>query len=124
MSKKSKTIIFTGEPQSTQHAYASSCRGGFPSVYMRPVAKNLKTAYEWEAKMQWRDGKLAVPFAVTLRFYHKTNRKQDIDNFNKLVLDACTGIIWLDDSLIEEMHIFKAVDKEYPRVEMVVHIPS
>jgi Holliday junction resolvase RusA-like endonuclease len=122
--KKSKTIILTGEPKSTQHVYASSCRGGFPSVYMKPTAKSIREAYMWEAKMQWRDGMLDVPFAVTLRFYHKTHRKQDIDNFNKLVLDACTGIIWRDDSLISEMHLYKYVDSESPRVELVVHIPG
>lgn len=119
-----KKIILTGKPQSTQHIYGHTCRGSFPTTYLKPAAKNLRTAYSWEAAQQWREAALTVPFGVTLHFYHQTNRTQDIDNFNKLVLDALTGIVWKDDSLINEMHLFKYVDKEYPRIELTVHMPT
>lgn len=91
---------------------------------MKPEGKNLKEAYSWEAAKQWRDVPLDEAFAVTMHFYHRTHRKQDIDNFNKLVLDALTGIVWKDDSLIDEMHLFKHVDKEYPRIELTIHMPN
>jgi Holliday junction resolvase RusA-like endonuclease len=89
---------------------------------MTQAAKNLKEAYMWEAKMQWKDSPWKGELGVTLKFFHKTNRRQDIDNFNKLVLDACSGVVWHDDSQITEMHLKKAVDKEFPRVEMTVWI--
>lgn len=114
-------MILTGEPKSTQHAYGVTCSGGFARMYMKDISKNIKQAYAWEAAMQWRDAPLAVPFSLTLCAFHKTKRKQDVDNFNKLVLDALTGIVWKDDDLIHAMHLFKYVDAAYPRIELTIH---
>ena len=46
--------------------------------------------------------------------------KEDIDNFNKLAFDACTGMVWEGDSQIVELHITKAYDKANPRIELIV----
>jgi crossover junction endodeoxyribonuclease RusA len=91
---------------------------------MTTVAKNIKEAYTWEAKNQWKAAPLKDDLGVSIKFFHKTHRKQDIDNFNKLVLDALTGVVWVDDSQIQEMHIKKAVDSKYPRTELTVWIAS
>jgi Holliday junction resolvase RusA-like endonuclease len=42
-----------------------------------------------------------------------------IDNI-KVLLDACTGILWADDGQIIELHLRKAYDRSTPRVELVV----
>jgi Holliday junction resolvase RusA-like endonuclease len=37
------------------------------------------------------------------------------------VLDALTGVVYLDDSQIRALHIFFAVDAERPRVEITIN---
>jgi Holliday junction resolvase RusA-like endonuclease len=95
------TFTLTGEPRSTNNLYRASCRGGFPSTYMTPAGKTLKQAYQWEAKAQAnREGyePLKGDLDVTIRFHFCTHRKRDLDNMNKIVLDALSGIAWKDDS--------------------------
>lgn len=36
----------------------------------------------------------------------------------KALLDAMTGIVYKDDSQINELHVFKEIDKENPRTEV------
>jgi len=47
--------------------------------------------------------------------------KIDIDNFSKIVLDSCTGIVWNDDSQIQSLLIIKNYDKKNPRIELDVN---
>jgi crossover junction endodeoxyribonuclease RusA len=42
---------------------------------------------------------------VSVRFYFKTKRKRDLDNQNKLILDAFTGIAYEDDNQISALHL-------------------
>lgn len=39
-------------------------------------------------------------FGVWLGFW-TTNGHSDVDNLSKLILDACNGLIWLDDSQVD-----------------------
>ena len=112
-------MVLLGEPKSTQHIYKITCRP-YPSIYMSPEGKAIKEAYAWQAKSQWKLPVLDKPFGITVRFFHKTKRKQDIDNFNKLFFDACTRVIWEDDNLIQEMHSFKLHDPLSPRIELEI----
>lgn len=58
---------------------------------------------------------------LTLHFYFKTKRTQDLDNYNKLVLDALTGIIYVDDGQISALHLYRCYDKDRPRIEVTVY---
>ena len=40
------------------------------------------------------------------------------DNFNKLSLDALTGIVWEDDSQIAELCLRRCYDSKRPRIEL------
>lgn len=114
-------IILSGEPKSTQHIYRSTCRGGFSNTYMTAEGKAIKTAYQWEAKAQWRQALLKDELALTVRFFFGTKRKADLDNFNKLWQDALSGIVYEDDSQIGELHLYRDYDKTRPRIEITVH---
>lgn len=44
---------------------------------------------------------------VEMHFYRSTNRRVDIDNLCKLVMDAGTGVLWVDDEQIVSLHARK-----------------
>lgn len=98
-------IILSGEPKSTQHIYGLACRGRFPQRYMTPAGKTLKEQYQWEAKAQWKRKPLEGDIEVSITLYFGTKRKADLDNFNKLSLDALTDIAYEDDSQIAALHL-------------------
>jgi crossover junction endodeoxyribonuclease RusA len=51
---------------------------------------------------------LCQPLAVTLRVHAPDRRARDLDNLPKALLDALTHAgLWEDDSLIDELHIFR-----------------
>jgi crossover junction endodeoxyribonuclease RusA len=87
---------------------------------MTAEGKAIKEAYQWEAKSQWRGAPIADDLDVSIRFYFKTKRRRDLDNQNKLVLDALTGIAYEDDSQISALHLFRDLDPTSPRIEIAV----
>jgi Holliday junction resolvase RusA-like endonuclease len=110
-------ILLHGEPKSTQHIYGLACRGRFPQRYMTPAGKALKEQYQWEARAQWKGKPLVGDVEVSITLYFGTKRKADLDNFNKISLDALTGIVWEDDSQIAKLTIERGYDKGKPRLE-------
>lgn len=89
-------------------------------VYMTAEGKALKEDYGWQAKNQYKEKPLDYPLFVFINLYFDSKRKHDIDNYNKLILDSLTGIVWLDDGQIESACINKYYDKENPRIEIKV----
>ncbi|HET7679075.1 MAG TPA: RusA family crossover junction endodeoxyribonuclease [Xanthobacteraceae bacterium] len=87
---------------------------------MTPKGKKIKQDYRYEVLSQWRGTILKEDLTPTLRFYFKTKRKQDLDNYNKLVLDALSGIVYLDDSQVAGLHLYRCYDKDRPRIEVDV----
>jgi crossover junction endodeoxyribonuclease RusA len=52
--------------------------------------------------------RLQQPLAVTLRVHAPDRRARDLDNLPKALLDAITHAgLWEDDSLIDELHIYR-----------------
>lgn len=63
---------------------------------------------------------LLGPVVLVARFYRKTRRRGDCDNYSKLLLDAGTKAgLWGDDSQIVAHATLMAFDKEDPRTELV-----
>ena len=81
--------------------------------------RDTKEAMEWEIKSAIK-GKKPYTECVSLliHFYYGDNRKRDIDAYLKILLDAMSEIVYEDDVQIKEMHVFKLVDKEDPRIEI------
>ena len=78
----------------------------------------LKEQYRWEAKSQWKGKPLEGNIELSVTLYFGTKRRPDLDNFNKLSLDALTGIAYLDHSQIAKLTIEGAYDKARPRIEV------
>lgn len=113
-------ITLLGEPRSTQHCYKYRRIGNFISGYMVTTCKTLKSDYQKQIMAQYSSLPLKTPLEVKMSVWHGTKRKSDIDNFNKLVFDALSKLVYEDDSQIQELSIIKGYDKENPRVELLI----
>lgn len=113
-------LTLTGEPRSTSHIYKMTCRGKFASMYMSKDGKDIKSHYQKEARSQFNFEPMSENLKVMYTLYFGTKRKSDVDNFNKLIGDALTGIVWVDDNQIQELTIRKNYDKTNPRVELSI----
>jgi len=74
---------------------------------------------DWEivvglmAKTQYKDKPLECELEVWCWFVFKDNRRRDVGNYQKSILDALKGICYGDDSQITILHLCKIVsDKE------------
>jgi len=113
-------ITFVGDPKSTQHIYRSACRGRFPSTYMTAEGKGIKTTYQWEAKAQWKGKPIQGDVQLAIDFYFGSKRRRDLDNQNKLILDALSGIVYEDDSQIAVLTLRRNYDAKNPRIEITI----
>ena len=69
---------------------------------------------------RWKGKPLKGDVELSITLYFGTKRRADIDNFNKLSLDALTSIVYEDDSQIAELTLRRAYDKARPRIEISV----
>jgi len=113
---KLQKIILLGNPLSTNHIYKR--HGNF--IYLSKEGKNLKESYMWQIKSQYRGEPLIGSVKLTVELYFGDKRIRDIDNYNKLLLDACSGLLFIDDKQITELTIKKFYDKENPRIEILL----
>lgn len=115
-----RIIVLKGEPKSTQHIYKIARFGSRSGIIMTTEGKTLKEDYGWQAKAQWRGEPLPNRIALDIRIFFKTRGKRDLDNFQKLSLDSLTGIVFNDDSQIDDLRIRRAHDPKNPRIEITV----
>lgn|SRR3990167_4487096 len=111
-------FTLTGNPKSTQNIYRHTCRGKFASVYITKEGKALKEDYQWQIKSQYKGKPLKGDIDLRIELFFGDNRKRDIDNFNKILIDAFTGILWEDDSQVQSLLIIKNKDLKRPRIEI------
>ena len=114
-------ISLKGNPKSTQHVYKITSRGKFATMYMSAEGKALKEDYQWQAKSQWKSKLITGDIDLRVELFFGDKRVRDIDNYNKLILDALTGIVWEDDSQIQSLLIVKNYDKKNPRIVLQVN---
>jgi len=114
-----KPLILSGDPVSTNSIYKTATRP-FPRTYMTHEGKALKESYQWEAKSQWKEPILDCPVEIEVRLYFATKRLHDVDNYNKLLYDALTGIVWVDDNQIQKVTTEKFYDKGNARIEISI----
>ena len=79
-------------------------------------------AYKQEAAILSReiiDEPLTGRLSVTIRLYRPAARG-DIDNYLKALLDALNGVLWCDDNQIDELHVYKLLDRKRPHVELEI----
>lgn len=112
----SGTVTIVGNPVSVNAAY----RGGRGSFYMADEASAWKEAVWYAAKSDWRRPHIAGRVSVTLDLFFTKRNRRDIDNVAKLILDGLAGVCYVDDSQVDELHIFRRHDPKRPRVVATV----
>lgn len=111
-----RLITLEGAPKSTNHLYKPTHRG----IYLTQEGKALKEDYGWQAKSQWKTVPLKGSLEVSIKLFFPDQRRRDWDNWHKLSMDALTGIAYEDDSQIEIAHVEKFIDRETPRIEIII----
>lgn len=112
-------IVLKPAPLSTNNIYKIATKP-FPRNYMTAAGKALKASYQEQVRHQWKNTAHEGTVALYIKVYYGDKRKHDIDNGNKILFDSLTGIVFKDDSQIEQLGITKYYDKEDPRVEIEV----
>ena len=99
-------------PPSVNRYWRSAVVNGHAQVFLSDEAR----AYKREVALLTR---LIVPFTrnVVLNFtVFRPRRKGDLDNYEKALLDALKGAVYLDDDQVVEIHAYRDDDRLNPRV--------
>jgi len=108
-------IEFSTMPLGTNNLYAHRGRHRF----LTSKAKDNKHALAMEARSQYRGAPMEGPLSVKIDLWWPTRANHDVDNI-KVLLDALTGILWLDDGQIVELGTRKGYEKGKARVILTV----
>jgi Holliday junction resolvase RusA-like endonuclease len=82
--------------------------------------RDTKEAIAWEMKAGWPHEPRSEELCLNMVIYLGSRHKTDIDAYLKIILDAGEGVLWENDNLITELHVFKETDLKNPRVELSV----
>ena len=79
----------------------------------------------WEAAVQaeamrYVQQRISGHVYVKMNFYMPNNRRSDLDNLSKAVLDSAKNICFEDDSEVTRLSICKSINKETPGVMVVI----
>ena len=108
--------------QSIVLPYPPSANRYWRNVNGRIVVSADAKAYKagvWMQAQQARLQPFSGPVAVYVHAY-RPRKTGDLDNANKVLLDALCGIAYQDDAQIVELHSWRHDDAQNPRVEVEV----
>lgn len=110
-------ITIPGDPQSKARARVTQSGSYTPestSAAQQTLAWNVRFAAKGSPDC-------TSVFGVAVGFYAKNWQQRDVDNLAKLVMDACTGIIWLDDAQVVELVAQLYRQDPSPRTELLIY---
>lgn len=102
--------------------YPPSLNRLYRTVRGRPILSKEARQYRAAVQRQLTGmGLKASSSPVALHAWlYRPRRAGDADNALKALLDALNGLLWVDDSQIVEIHLWRRDDKARPRVELLV----
>lgn len=83
--------------------------------FMTKKGKDNKEALAWEARTQYKGKPVEGSVSLKVDLCWGDRRNHDIDNI-KVLLDSMTGILWLDDGQITDLHITKRFERNNQNV--------
>lgn len=104
-------------PPALNHLYVNIPRKGRVLSYK---GSDWKKGAGWEARQHWKGEPSKAPFTVSIELHVKHVR--DIDSSSKLLLDAMQGIVYENDTQVDELNIrrYKAAKGEDGWIEVTV----
>ena len=106
-----------GKPQGKERPRLG--KGG--RVYTPKATKRFERMIAWAALgVRPRGWALTGRFVVDVVCYFPDERRSDVDNVLKSVLDGMQGVVYDDDSQVVIASATKWLDRETPRTEVVV----
>ncbi|MBP6281003.1 MAG: RusA family crossover junction endodeoxyribonuclease [Leptotrichiaceae bacterium] len=103
-------------PPSVNTIWINKPGGRFKSEKGRKFEKEAKI----EIVNQYKGKALKSRLNVKVDLYFKDKRSRDIDNYNKGILDAMTGIIYEDDSQIDKLSLSKKIGCGFNKIEIII----
>ena len=88
------------------------------NVFPSQEAETYKEGVAWKALHQGVR-QFTGDVAVYLNVY-RPRQAGDLDNYNKVLLDALQGVAYVDDDQVVELHSWRHDDKAQPRVEVEI----
>lgn len=114
--KELVSITLAQLPPTTNHMYKPF--GG--RFHVDSAARDRKTSMAWEARSQYNGPLLESPLRVVVHLRIGTRRNRDVDNI-KALLDAMTGVLWVDDGQIVDLRITKRYEKGNEGLDLTVY---
>jgi Holliday junction resolvase RusA-like endonuclease len=110
-------ISFRGDPASKQRPRVVD-RRAFTPKETKQAEKALKLLLVLSYPKMEPDGEHC--FEVSINFFCLRRQRKDLDNMTKLVLDACNGIVWVDDSQVTALNLRVSRGSDHPRTELSI----
>jgi Holliday junction resolvase RusA-like endonuclease len=108
-------LVVAGEPASKANSRKIVMFGRRPASIKSDKARSY--AKDFEVQVQAISPLLEGELRVDMWIYYRTQRP-DLDE--SLILDLLQGKIYLNDRQVRERHVYHMIDKEDPRVEMII----
>jgi Holliday junction resolvase RusA-like endonuclease len=108
-------LVVAGEPASKANSREIVMFGRRPASIKSDKARSY--AKDFEVQVQAISPLLEGELRVDMWIYYRTQRP-DLDE--SLILDLLQGKIYLNDRQVRERHVYHMIDKEDPRVEMII----
>lgn len=109
-------LILSMIPPSVNGIWINKTKGRYKS----PKGKEFEKLANLEIKSQYKGKVLKNKLKTSISLYFKDKRKRDIDNYNKGILDAMTGIIYVDDSQIDKLSLSKKIGCGFNKIEIII----
>lgn len=112
-------LTILGQPFSKANSRKIVKFGNRPASIKSDKARAYEEQALWQLKTQLKGHKtFTVPVCVEITIYYP-DRRQDLDP--SLILDIMQKAgVYQNDRLVEEMHLFRAIDKLNPRADIAV----
>jgi Holliday junction resolvase RusA-like endonuclease len=111
-------LVIEGDPLSVNATYKTNRRSR--NIFLSDDAVKYANNCRIQAKVQWKRKPLECNLEVSYHYYFRDNKRRDHLNFNKLLNDHLSQIVWKDDKQIKISHHYTMIDKERPRIEIII----
>ncbi len=95
-------------------------RMGHGHMHRSKAATDYIEALRWKCLADGVREPLEGHLAITAVMYFPWPVKGDLGNREKVLSDACNGVVWVDDAQLWDIHLIREYSKENPRVELTV----